>query len=192
MDTRESAPAVRNHRPTGDDTMQMATTLRRSTHTFLTHLFGPGLNDDRYVIERFQSKADGEIRPRRRNGSSKKGRGKASREIVSLSTVQRMRPERDEIIICTGVNCTTLGVQFWGEYAIWRHMCQWRSKKGPPRRCKKGPLGGCGLVPVVHGRAPRATRRALNRLTRRRAREGPVGPRGQAWAGWSVQLAVGV
>ena len=71
-------------------------------------------------------------------------------------------------------------------------VCQWRSKKGPPRRCKKGPLGGCGLVPVVHGRAPRATRRALNRLTRRRAREGPVGPRGQAWAGWSVQLAVGV
>ena len=70
--------------------------------------------------------------------------------------------------------------------------CQWRSKKGPPRRCKKGPLGGCGLVPVVHGRAPRTTRRALNRLTRRRAREGPVGPRGQAWAGWSVQLAVGV
>ena len=74
----------------------------------------------------------------------------------------------------------------------WRTFCQWRSKKGPPRRCKKGPLGGCGLVPVVHGRAPRATRRALNRLTRRRAREGPVGPRGQAWAGWSVQLAVGV
>ena len=28
--------------------MQMATTLRRSTHTFLTHLFGPGLDDDRY------------------------------------------------------------------------------------------------------------------------------------------------
>ena len=76
--------------------------------------------------------------------------------------------------------------------AVIQEACQWRSKKGPPRRCKKGPLGGCGLVPVVHGRAPRATRRALNRLTRRRAREGPVGPRGQAWAGWSVQLAVGV
>ena len=118
MDTRESAPAVRNHRPTGDDTMQMATTLRRSTHTFLTHLFGPGLDDDRYVIERFQSKADGEIRPRGRNGSSKKGRGKASREIVSLSTVQRMRPERDEIIICTGLNCSNLGVQYWGDRAV--------------------------------------------------------------------------
>ena len=104
MDVREGLPAVCNHRPTGDDTMQMATTLRRSTHTFLTHLFGPGLDDDRYLVERFQSKADGEIRPRRRNGASKKGRGKASSEIVSLSTVQRMRPERDEIIICTGVN----------------------------------------------------------------------------------------
>ena len=56
--------------------------LRRSTHTFLTP-FGPGLNDDRYHVERFQSKADGEIRPRRRNGASKKSRGKASREIVS-------------------------------------------------------------------------------------------------------------
>ena len=84
----------------------------------------------------------------------------------------------------------------WGDGFACPHCgtagCQWRSKKGPPWRCKKGPLGGCGLVPVVHGRAPRATRRALNRLTRRRAREGPVGPRGQAWAGWSVQLAVGV
>ena len=68
-----------------------------------------------------------------------------------------------------------------------RRGCQWRSKRGPPWRSKKGPLGSCGLVPVVHGRAPRATRRALNRLTRRRAREGPVGPRGQAWAGWAVQ-----
>ena len=73
-----------------------------------------------------RSKADGEIRPRRRNGSSKKSRGKASREIVSLSTVQQMRPERDEIIICTGVNCTTLGVQYWGVYAVWGHMLRRR------------------------------------------------------------------
>ena len=43
--------------------MQMATMLRRSTRTFLTHLFGPGLDDDRYLVERFQSKADGEILP---------------------------------------------------------------------------------------------------------------------------------
>ena len=106
--------------------MQMATMLRCSTRTFLTHLFGPGLNDDRYVIERFQSKADGEILPRHGKGSSKKGRGKPSREIVSLSTVQRMRPERDEIIICTGLNCSNLGVQYWGDYAVWGHMLRRR------------------------------------------------------------------
>ena len=94
--------------------MQMATTLRRSTHTFLTHLFGPGLDDDRYLVERFQSKADGEIRLRRRNGASKKSRGKASREIASLSTVQRMRPKRDEIIVCTGINCITGGDSILG------------------------------------------------------------------------------
>ena len=97
--------------------MQTAKTLNGKAQTYLTHMFGPGLDDDRYVIERFQSKADGEIRPRRRNGASKKGRGKTSREIVSLHTVQRMRPARDEIIICTGVNCTTLGVQYWGDRA---------------------------------------------------------------------------
>ena len=118
MDVREGLPAFRNHGPTGESTMQMATMLRRSTHTFLTHLFGPGLDDDRYHVERFQSKADGEIRPRPRNGASKKSRGKASREIASLSTIQRMRPERDEIIICTGVNCSTLGVQYWGDRAV--------------------------------------------------------------------------
>ena len=115
---KRETPAVRNHGPMGDDTMQMATMLRRSTRTFLTHLFGPGLDDDRYVIERFQSKADGEILPRHGRGASKKGRGKASREIVSLSTVQRMRPERDEIIICTGLNCSNLGVQYWGDRAV--------------------------------------------------------------------------
>ena len=50
MDVREGLPTFCNNGPTGDSTMQMATTLRRSTHTFLTHLFGPGLDDDRYVL----------------------------------------------------------------------------------------------------------------------------------------------
>ena len=52
-------------------------------------MFGRGLEDDRYVIERFQSMGDGEIRPQCRNGASKKSRGNASPEIVFLSTVQR-------------------------------------------------------------------------------------------------------
>ena len=77
--------------------------------------------------------------------------------------------------------------------ALRRPACQWRSKKGPPRRCKKGPLGGCGLVrrspregPARDAACPQQADAAA------RSREGPVGPRGQAWAGWSVQLAVGV
>ena len=33
------------------------------SRTFLTHLFGRGLEDDRYMVERFLSMVDGEIRP---------------------------------------------------------------------------------------------------------------------------------
>ena len=95
--------------------MQTVKAFRGNARTFLTHMFGRGLDDDRYVIERFQSKADGEIR--RRNGASKKSRGKASREIVSLNTVQRMRPKRDEIIVCTGIAITG-GIQYWGDRAM--------------------------------------------------------------------------
>ena len=43
--------------------MQTVKALRGNARTFLTHMFGLGLDDDRYVIERFQSKADGEIHP---------------------------------------------------------------------------------------------------------------------------------
>ena len=97
--------------------MQTVKASAADTRTFLTHMFGRGLDDDRYVIERFRSKADGEIRPRRRIGASKKSRGKTSREIVSLSTVQRMRPKRDEIIVCTGIAITG-GIQYWGDRAM--------------------------------------------------------------------------
>ena len=115
MDFREGIPAVRNHGQEGNDTMQTVKAFRGNARTFLTHMFGRGLDDDRYVIERFQSKADGEIR--RHNGTPKKSRGKASREIVSLSTVQRMRPKRDEIIVCTGIAITS-GIQYWGDRAM--------------------------------------------------------------------------
>ena len=97
--------------------MQTIKLPRGNAHTFLTHLFGRGLDDDRYRVERFQPMADGEVRPRRCNGPSKKGRGGASREVVSLRTVQRMRPARDEIIICTGVSYAKAGVQYWGDLA---------------------------------------------------------------------------
>ena len=58
--------------------MQMATTLRRSSQTCRHgHLIGPGLDDDRYLVERLN--VDGRRRDmvrRRCNGASKKVRGK--------------------------------------------------------------------------------------------------------------------
>ena len=96
--------------------MQTVKAFRGNARTFLTHMFGRGLDDDRYVIERFLSKADGEIRPRRRNGALKKSRDNTSSEIVSLSTVKKIRPERDEIIVCTGITIIG-GVQYWGDRA---------------------------------------------------------------------------
>ena len=81
-----------------------------SSRTYLTHLVGRGLEDDRYVVERFQAMANGDIRPVPANGT------KAKRSIVSLRTVKAMRPGRTEIIICTGLR-TKGGVQIWGDIA---------------------------------------------------------------------------
>ena len=41
--------------------------------TFLTHFFGPGLADDRYVVEKFRALADGNIR--RCSDPAPKGQG---------------------------------------------------------------------------------------------------------------------
>ena len=61
------------------------------------------------------SHADGDIRPRR-CGKTPNDR-RTVRETVSLRTVKRMRPERDEIIVCTGVNRSSSGIQYWGVLA---------------------------------------------------------------------------
>ncbi len=78
--------------------------------TFLTHLFGQGLDDDRYVVE-------GDIRPLRAGGPGTRGRSKAPRTIVSRQTIRKMRPARDEIIVCTGLSLRNSGVQYWGSIA---------------------------------------------------------------------------
>ena len=95
--------------------MRTATTLHRDTQTFLTHIFGPGLDDDRYVVERFRSMADGKIR-RRTGDEPATNRRKAKGEIASLRAVQQMWPARDEIIVCTGMRLKG-GVQYWGDLA---------------------------------------------------------------------------
>ena len=91
--------------------------FRRDAQTFLIHLFGRGLEDDRYVIERYKSLANGEICPVRAEQPKAKGRRGQRRTIATLSAVKKLRPERDEIIVCTGVNLVRSGVQIWGVQA---------------------------------------------------------------------------
>jgi len=87
--------------------------------TFLTHFFGSGLADERYVVERFKALADGDIRPWSGENpapAKKKGRRGAKRATASLKAVKDLRPARTEIIVCTGLK-TRGGVQIWGDIA---------------------------------------------------------------------------
>ena len=99
-------------------TMQATLNPRGDAQTFLTHFVGGGLEDDRYVIQRFVSKADGEIVPVHPGGRARQGRRKVRGTIVTAKAVEKMRPARDEIIIATGVKLRNCGVQLWG----WRSM----------------------------------------------------------------------
>ena len=85
--------------------------------TFLVHFFGTGLADDRYVVERFRALADGDIRPIRPEATGAKGRCKAKHTVVSRKQAEAMRPDRTEIIICTGLS-TRGGRQAWGSVAL--------------------------------------------------------------------------
>ena len=92
--------------------------FHRDAQTFLVHVFGRGLDDERYVIEKYRSLPGGEIRPIQAAEQPKaKGRRKPRRKIVSRRAVREMRPERDEIIVCTGLTLARSGVQIWGVQA---------------------------------------------------------------------------
>ena len=90
--------------------------------TFLVHFFGSGLSDEKYVVERFMARADGDIRPVRPEASPDRGPGQAKgrlgakRVTATLNEVREMRPARTEIIICTGLR-TRGGQQLWGSVA---------------------------------------------------------------------------
>ena len=111
-----------------------------------------------------------------------------------------------------GLTASTIGrlkAVWWDEYEAWqkrdlsarRYVYFWadgvyfsprmdHDVNGGAKRdhfggVRRDRLAAGGLVPVVHGRAPRATRRALNRLTRRRAPGGTCGPTGSS-VGWVV------
>ena len=65
MGAREwGAAAAFVHRHDGGGTMSTAIAMPgNSASTFLTHFFGSGLADDRYAVERYKARADGDIRP---------------------------------------------------------------------------------------------------------------------------------
>ena len=83
--------------------------------TFLVHFFGRGLEDERYVVERFKAMADGDIRRMPGDEPAKKG-GRTKRVTATLKTVKELRPARTEIIVCTGLR-TRGGQQLWGSVA---------------------------------------------------------------------------
>ncbi len=85
--------------------------------TFLVHLFGTGLADETYVVEKFRARADGDIVSVPAGPVGAKGRGKAKRTVVSRKEVEAMRPDRTEIIVCTGLR-TRGGRQAWGAVAL--------------------------------------------------------------------------
>ena len=101
--------------------------FHRDAQTFLVHLFGQGLEDSRYVVEKYRSHPNGEIEPMQAEQARTKGRRRQRRTIASLAAVKKMRPERDEIIVCTGVKLARSGVQMWGVAAagldVVRHAC---------------------------------------------------------------------
>ncbi len=85
--------------------------------TFLTHFFGSGLSDDTYVVERFKTLVNGDIRRcADRPPAATKNRRKTDGATATRKAVQALRPERTEIIVCTGLK-TRGGVQLWGSVA---------------------------------------------------------------------------
>ena len=91
--------------------MRIRRPSHRNAHTFLVHVFGRGLDGERYAIERYRSLASGEIRPIEAEETKPGGRRRRRCTIASASEVKKMRPERDEIIVCTALDLKKSGVQ---------------------------------------------------------------------------------
>ena len=65
--------------------MQTVTAPGVSARTFLIHMFRRGLDDNRYVVERYKSKFDGEVV--RWPGKGKSKTGKQPRQVMSQDVV---------------------------------------------------------------------------------------------------------
>ena len=92
---------------------------KREANTFLTHLLGRGLADERYEVRRYKSSGGGEVRP---VPAADKGGHRSKRVTASRRAVREMRPARDELIVCTGLKVPDSGLQLWGEHLVWGKM----------------------------------------------------------------------
>ena len=75
----------------------MMQTRKEEAHTFLTHLFGSGLEDTRYAVERFRSMDDGDILPLPAGGRTAKGgpRGETRDRLPESRAADAARAGRD-------------------------------------------------------------------------------------------------
>ncbi len=71
--------------------MQAALAPRGDARTFLTHFVGGGLDDDRYVIQRYLSRANGDIVPVDAEGARPKSRRFARRPFLSAAGFESFR-----------------------------------------------------------------------------------------------------
>ena len=69
-------------------------------------------------MQRYRSRANGDIVPIDTDGARPKGRRRARPAVVSLQEVKKLRPARDEIIVVTGMNLRDCGIQLWGWLAL--------------------------------------------------------------------------
>ncbi|MCY4547535.1 MAG: hypothetical protein OXC28_04130, partial [Defluviicoccus sp.] len=72
--------------------MRIRRPSHRNAHTFLVHVFGRGLDGERYVVERCRSRPDGQIHPvEAEQPRAKRGGRKSRRTVVSASEVKKMQ-----------------------------------------------------------------------------------------------------
>ncbi len=96
--------------------MSTARTIQRAASTYLVHFFGGGLQEEgRYVVERYETAASGEIRPLAADEEKGTG-GRKRRTTLSCRAVRRLRPVSNEIIVATNVS-RDAGMQLFGSAA---------------------------------------------------------------------------
>ena len=95
--------------------MSRARTIQRAASTYVVHFFGGGLDrDERYVVERYETVASGEIRPLA--AGEEGGGARKARTTLSRRAVKRLRPLHNEIVIATAVG-RDAGMQLIGSTA---------------------------------------------------------------------------